>query len=81
MHSDNTIAYSIIVAALYSAEEFDGDPLLFTLHKGSHDLRDTFLIETLRLKVVNVFLVVFSCLLLPRPLCHGCVPTITIVNA
>ena len=80
VHLYHSISYPVIATTLYSTEQLDNNPFLFALHESRHDLSDTLLIQAFRLNVINVFLIILPCFLLPRSLSDCRIPTITIIN-
>lgn len=78
---DHLLTDPFISAPLYPSKQLDRNPLLCSLHQRSHDLRNAILIKSLRLNVVDIFLVVFSRLLLSRFLGDRNIPSIAIVNS
>jgi hypothetical protein len=77
----NTVADAIIFSALYASQKLDRDPFLLALHEGRHDFVDAIFIQTSRLDVVDILLVVFPSLFLPRALRHSSVPGFGILDA
>lgn len=80
MHLHDTIADTLVLAALNTAQQLDGDPLLLALHQSRHDLGDAVLVQRLGLHVVDILLVILACLLLAWPLSDDSVPALGVVN-
>jgi len=80
VHLDNSVADLVVVAALYSTEQFDGNPFLLALHESGHDLSDAILIETPWLHIVDIFFVVLARLLFAGLLGDGVPPPIPIID-
>jgi hypothetical protein len=80
VHLYNTIANSVVVAALDSVEKFYCNPFLLALHERSHHLSNPFFVERPRLEVVDILLIILTCLLFARLFSNWRVPTIAIIN-
>jgi hypothetical protein len=81
VHLYHSIADSVIVASLDTAEKLDSNPFFFALHESCHDFPDPIFIEALWLDVVDILLVILSHLLFPGSLGDCRIPSIAIINA
>lgn len=80
MHPHDHIQDIVVVAFLNPLQKLNGDPLLFALHKGSHDFASAVFIEALGLEAVDILFIVFVGPLTSRFLGDGRVPSVAPVN-